>query len=424
MKIPAVKYMRDFYPEDMRLRTWIEEQWRRVSLRAGFEPWDAPILEHVDLYKRKSGDEIVRQLYTLTDQGGRELAIRPEMTPSLVRMIAQRQAALPRPIKWFCIARMCRYERGQRGRLREFFQWNVDVLGVAGPIADAEVISVALDGLEAVGLDHDDIEVRINSRSLLAALLTGIGIPPERHSEVFAVTDKRGKVSDEDLRELYSALRFEPQTFERLWELITCRSLDDVQRIAEQLGAADTQSELRTVRELFGYLESLGKAEYCRFDIGIVRGLAYYTGPVFEVFDKRGALRAICGGGRYDQLLASMGTPAMPAVGFGLGDVVLTELLKEHGKLPPFNTATEYYVIALEQERMVDAMRIAQRLRSRGVAAEYAMRPGNLAKAMKRAGESGVRKVVLVGGREWEQGALKVRDMTTGDERDTPVEQI
>ncbi|MFO0945426.1 MAG: ATP phosphoribosyltransferase regulatory subunit [Planctomycetota bacterium] len=228
MKITSVKYMRDFYPAEMRLREWIEGNWRAASERAGFEPWDAPIVEKLDLYKRKSGDEIVGQLYTITTRGGEELAIRPEMTPSLARMVSARQAALPRPIKWYCVARMCRYERGQRGRLREFWQWNIDLLGVPGPIADAEVISVALDGLAACGLTADDIEVRINSRSLMGELLLALGIPADRHGAVYAVTDKRGKVPAEDLEKMYRELGFDPVTLERLLSILACGTLGEL----------------------------------------------------------------------------------------------------------------------------------------------------------------------------------------------------
>lgn len=421
MKISAVKYMRDFYPDQMRLRQWIEDAWRRASTRAGFSPWDGPIVEHLELYTRKSGDEIVRQLYTLTDQGGRELAIRPEMTPTLARMVAQRQAALAQPIKWFCIARMCRYERKQRGRLREFFQWNVDILGVADPIADAEVISVALDGMEAVGLTGDEIEVRINSRGLMAALLTGMGIPPERHAAVYAVTDKRGKIPEEELERMYGELALPPAVLDGVLDLVRCATLADVAAFARMRGVAGYEPELERLERLFEHLDGLGKRAYCRFDVGIVRGLAYYTGPVFEIFDKGAELRALCGGGRYDHLLSMMGGQPMPAVGFGLGDVVLAELLKERGKLPPLDGGVEFHLIPLDAERTADVLRLAGMLRRRGRAADYAMKSGNLGKAMKRAADAGARFVILVGGDEWRRGMVRLRDMSTGGERELPA---
>ena len=424
MKIPAVKYMRDFFPQEMYLRRWMEETWHRVSQAAGFQPWDGPIVEHLDLYKRKSGEEIVRQLYTLTDQGGRELAIRPEMTPTLARMVCERQASLSRPIKWYCISRMCRYERKQRGRLREFWQWNVDVLGEPGPIADAEVISVALDGMRAAGLTSAEIEVRINSRQLLAALLTGIGVAEERHADVYAVTDKRGKVPHETLAAMYGELGLPTGTLDRLLQLTMCESLAEVERFAGSTGIDGYQEPLAQLQELFELLACLGKKEFCRFDIGIVRGLAYYTGPVFEIFDKGAQLRALCGGGRYDRLLETMGAQPMPAVGFGLGDVVLGELLKDRGKLPRAGKGVDYHVIPLEADRQLDAVRLAQKLRDLGLAADYVLKPAKLNKLMKRASEACAHHVVFLGGREWEEGKLRVREMHSGVEKEVPLEEF
>lgn len=417
MKISAVKYMRDFYPEEMRLRLWIEDAWRRVSERAGFEPWDAPILEHLDLYTRKSGEEIVGQLYTLTDQGDRRLAIRPEMTPSLARMISARQAALPRPIKWYTIGRMCRYERGQRGRLREFWQWNIDVLGVAGPAADAEVVSVAIDGLEECGLASDDVEVRINSRKLFASILAAIGVDADRQAAVYAVTDKRGKVPPEALAQMYADLKLGDRPAALLEELLAATSLADVASFCSRHKLDAAAEPLRALEELFAFLQALGKSAYCRFDIGVVRGLAYYTGPVFEIFDRGAKLRAICGGGRYDNLLELMGGQAMPACGFGLGDVVLSELLKEKNRLPTLGPAVEVQVIALEEDLVNEAMKVAARLRAKGRRCDYVMKPGPLGKALKRAGESGVLEVVLIGRDELAAGVVKIRDMSSGQER-------
>lgn len=424
MKISSVKYMRDFYPAEMRLREWIEGNWREASERAGFEPWDAPIVEKLDLYKRKSGDEIVGQLYTITTRGGEELAIRPEMTPSLARMVSARQAALPRPIKWYCIARMCRYERGQRGRLREFWQWNIDLLGVPGPIADAEVISVALDGLAACGLTADDIEVRINSRSLMGELLLALGVPTNRHAAVYAVTDKRGKVPPEDLEKMYRELGFDAVTLERLLSILACETLDEVEERSRALGVSGHEEQHAQLAELFECLAALGKKDYARFDIGIVRGLAYYTGPVFEIYDRGAKLRALCGGGRYDHLLETMGGQTMPAVGFGLGDVVLGELLAEKGRLPSIRSGEHFHVIPLEEARTTDAMRIAQRVRSRGMRADYAMKAGSLGKAMKRASEAGASTVVFVGGNEWQAGKIRLKDMRSGEEREVLLESF
>lgn len=427
MKISAPKYTRDFYPEEMRRREWIEAAWTEASRRAGFLPWDGPILETLDLYKRKSGDEIVEQLFQIVPKGSQELAIRPEMTPSLARMISIRQASLPRPVKWYTIGRMCRYERGQRGRLREFWQWNIDLLGVEGPAADAEVISVSLDGLELLGLTAKDVAVRINSRSLMASILSAIGIGPDLQPKVFAVTDKRGKIPTEELDKLYRQIGMGDDSFGRLVDLMKADSLADIGDFVRRLPAearAQVEPEEERLKELFAHLESLGKREYAVFDIGVVRGLAYYTGPVFEIFDRQGELRAVCGGGRYDQLMELMGGQAMPACGFGMGDVVLGELLTERQLAPPAAAPLDAYVIPLEEERIGDALTVVRALRQQGRSTDFAPKPGNLGKILKRASDLGVRQAYLVGGDEWKAGQVKVRDLATRTERALSVREI
>lgn len=416
-KISAPKYTRDFYPAEMRTREWIESAWTRASRAAGFLPWDGPILETTELYKRKSGEEIVSQLFHLTTKGGDELAIRPEMTPTLARMIAERQASLPRPIRWYSVGRMCRYERGQRGRLREFWQWNVDLLGVDDPIADAEVISVALDGLENLGLTSEDVEVRINSRSLLSALLVSLGIEEARHAQVFAATDKRGKIPDVELQKLYRQAGLDDVAVGKLLALMQVKTLSDVKNWAGSSVDAAWRKELDRLERVFECLAALGKSDYTRFDVAIVRGLAYYTGPVFEIFDRQGELRALCGGGRYDRLMETMGGQAMAACGFGMGDVVLGELLAARGLKPPAEPPVDYYLVPLEEERVTDMLSIARRLRKdRGLRVDYAMKPGNLSKLLRRASEMGAKNVLLIGGREWAAGAVRQRDLSTGEE--------
>jgi histidyl-tRNA synthetase len=415
-KIPAVKYMRDFYPEEMRLRLWIEHHWRQASLRAGFQEWDAPIMEYLELYARKSGEEIVGQLFTIAPRDveakdDKRMAIRPEMTPSLARMIAARQAALPKPIKWFCIARMCRSERGQRGRLREFWQWNVDVLGSSDPTADAEVIAVAVDALSSMGLTSEEVEVRFNSRTLSAAILTAIGVASEQQPAVYAALDKRGKIPSEALRERYSKAGIEPTVADRIEEATACTSLDSLEEFARGKNLVGHEAALANLREVETSLSLLGAGDWCRFDPGIVRGLAYYTGPVFEIFDKKANLRALAGGGRYDNLLSVVGGSAMPGVGFGMGDVVLGELLSDLDKLPTSAMELDDFVIPLEDERKNDVLKIVRALRSAGRRTDFASAAGNLGKQMKRADQLGASRVVLVGGDEWTRGNLKIKDM-------------
>jgi histidyl-tRNA synthetase len=248
-----------------------------------------------------------------------------------------------------------------------------------------------------------------------------MGVPPERHAAVYAVTDKRGKVPDEDFQKMYAELALPTAVLDSVLELVQCGTLADVAAFAGSRGVVGYEPELERLERLFEHLDGLGKHDYCRFDVGIVRGLAYYTGPVFEIFDKGAELRALCGGGRYDHLLATMGGQSMPAVGFGLGDVVLGELLKDRGKLPRLDGGVAYHFIPLEAGRTVDVLRLTQKLRRRGRAADYAMKTGNLGKAMKRAADAGARFVILVGGDEWRRGMVRLRDMSTGGERELPA---
>jgi len=342
MKIQSVRGTRDFYPDDMAVRNWLFERWRRASRRAGFVEVDGPELEPLELYTEKSGPEIADQLYWLDDKGGRRLALRPEFTPTLARMIAARQAALPEPVRWFNISRCFRYERAQKGRLREFFQWNVDLIGIEDAIADAECISVAVDAMREVGLTADDVEVRLSDRRLLAALVRHMGIAEDRVPQVFAILDKRDKVPADALAAMLAEAGLEPAQREGLERILACRGLDDID--PRELATPEVREAVDGLKRLLGLLEGYGIREWCRFDIGIVRGLAYYTGPVWEVHDRKGELRALFGGGRYDRLLGDVGGKPMPAVGFGCGDVVLGLLLAERGLVPAADPAAEYFV--------------------------------------------------------------------------------
>ncbi|NLX13832.1 MAG: histidine--tRNA ligase, partial [Phycisphaerales bacterium] len=328
MKFKTVKGMRDFYPPEMAQRNWVMEAWRRVSLRNGFEEYDGPILEYLDLYKAKSGEGIVSELFNFTDRGDRELAIRPEMTPTLARMINARAAALPRPIKWFSMPRLCRAERPQRGRQREFFQWNIDIVGVDDELADAECIFVALDFFREVGLRPADMVMKINSRALLSALLKAWDIEPARHGSIFLVLDKRDKLPEEIFEAELTKICRNDREKRTLMTLGQAQGEVGMQSLGELAAGNElAEAELAKLHRLFNLLTTLGVAEYCAFDMSVVRGLAYYTGVVFEGFGRGGLRRAICGGGRYDDLLTLLGGPAMSGIGFGTSDVVILDLL-------------------------------------------------------------------------------------------------
>jgi len=416
MRFQGVKGTRDFYPEDMALRNWLTETWRRVSVRNGFEEYDGPIFEPLELYTAKSGEEIVQQLFHLTDRGGRRLAIRPEMTPTLARMISARAQSLPRPIKWFSIPRLCRAERPQKGRLREFFQWNVDIVGTDDVRADAETILVAVDFLREVGLSPADCRVRINSRPLVAAILADLHVPPDRLPKAYALLDKSDKVPREALAAMWTEAFDNTPPFGRIEPLLGVEGLDRAEAMiegdaAQWPGAAPAMAAVRT---LFERLGQFGITEYCVFDMSVVRGLAYYTGIVYEIFDASRQHRAAGGGGRYDNLLADLGGPPMPGVGFGMGDVVILDVLRERGRIPAPQRTLDVYVIAAEAALEPRAMQLVAALRGRGVAADFSYRPQPLGKLLRAASERGAARAVILGQETRENGLVTVKDLVSG----------
>ena len=326
-KLPG---FRDFPPEDLALRNHMFDAWRRVSRRYGFVEYDGPPLEELALYTEKSGDEIVEQLYRFTDRGDRRVALRPEMTPSLARILGARSRAIPKPIRWYSIPQLFRYERQQRGRLREHFQWNVDLVGEGGVEGDAEVLAVAIDGLRELGLGAADIRARVSDRVLLSKVLLSLDVEEERLEAAFSVVDRMERESQdrvvERLQNKEEVGLTNTQSISVL-DAFAKRTLDDIQR---SFGSVDAVAErISEIERYLAILDELECSEFVEFDLTIVRGLAYYTGIVFEVFDRTGEFRAICGGGRYDHLLERLGGDALPAVGFGMGDVVLGELLSD-----------------------------------------------------------------------------------------------
>jgi len=412
MKIQAVRGTRDFYPEDMSLRQWLAERWRAVSRRAGFVEVDGPVMEPLDLYTEKSGPEIAEQLYWLQDKGGRKLALRPEFTPTLARMIAARQASLPEPIRWFNISRCFRYERAQKGRLREFFQWNVDLVGAEGEVADAECIAVAVDSLRELGLGPEDVEFRISDRRLLGALVQHLGIAEANVPQVFQVLDKRDKVAPEALEEMLAGAGLEAGQRAGLERILAWGGLGDIDN--RERRTADVGAAVESLERLFELLAAYDLAEWCRFDIGIVRGLAYYTGAVWEVHDRAGEFRAIFGGGRYDRLLADVGGKAMPACGFGCGDVILGLLLEARGLRPGMESAAEYYVTTWRGE-WAKVIKVVRHLRKRGKSAQIGLGIGSHKRDRKRGLAAGSRFVITVDDKDTQWPQVLVRDLQPED---------
>ncbi|MDE2772430.1 MAG: histidine--tRNA ligase [Gemmatimonadota bacterium] len=413
---------RDFAPEDFAARAHVFEVWRRVSRCYGFAEYDGPPLEPLDLYVEKSGREIVGQLYSFRDKGERDVSLRPEMTPSLARILAERSRSLPKPIRWFSVPQLFRYERQQRGRLREHFQWNVDIVGEEAVAADAEILAVALDGLRELGLTDTDVRARVSDRRLLTALLRALGVGEAQTLDAFTVIDKLEFEDPERSRErLANEVGMSPEGAAELLSLLA-GGLGDVS--ARFPGRADvTEAEAR-LREYVAMLEAMGLGAYVELDLRIVRGLAYYTGIVFEIFDRRRGLRAICGGGRYDRLFELVGGSPLPAVGFGMGDVVLTELLREHALLPDATRSVDYYVVPVSAEERPRALELAHALRVRGRSVTYSLRQQSVGKQFKMAAAQGARRVIVLGPAELERGMAVLRDMTSGEECDVDLEEL
>jgi histidyl-tRNA synthetase len=367
---------RDFYPAECAEREHVFRAWRAVARRYGFVEYDGPPLEPLELYTKKSGDEIVGQLYEFTDKGGRRVALRPEMTPSFARMVSERANALRKPIRWFSIPQLFRYERAQKGRLREHFQLNVDIVGEAGPVADAELLAVAVDVMAELGLGPSDVRARVSDRRLLFAALDAMGLDTTQRTAALGVIDKLGRqpreVSVDKLRES----GIDASRTETLLATVGARDIDGFLSAA---GSAESViAAAQPLRDTIEYAGALGVGAWIDFDPSIVRGLAYYTGVVFELFDARGEFRAICGGGRYDDLLKTLGGVDLPALGFGMGDVVLSELLRARKLMPgeAEGSGVEVYVVGGQGSAgrpYTDALRLARALRNAGFSVDHAL---------------------------------------------------
>ena len=402
----ALPGFRDFLPEDCAKRNYIFARWREVARRYAFVEWEGPVLEATELYKKKSGAEIVDQLFNFTDKGEREVALRPELTPTLARVIAAHEREFKKPLKWFSIGQFFRYEKQQRGRLREHFQLNCDIIGESDLAADIELVALCIDILRAFGFTERDFVVRISDREFWTDFLSEKDVPAEGWDEFLQAIDKFGREPREKTAENLGDLA-EPV-------FATLKSGGKNQKLSKLLDA----------------LRGRGLADFVAIDIGIVRGLAYYTGIVFEVFDRAGKFRAIAGGGRYDNLIAQLsdGGVSMPALGFAMGDVVLGELINE---IPQAREAMQkaitndrkidIYIVIAKEERRSDALRQIQQLRDRGYRVDYPLTSEKVGKQFQTAEQLGARVAVLFGD-EWPQ--LKIKDMTTGEQQLIPHEDL
>ncbi|MFL5471718.1 MAG: histidine--tRNA ligase [Gemmatimonadales bacterium] len=414
MKTKALPGFRDFYPSDLALRSHIFNTWRTVATRYGFEEYDGPPLEPLDLYTTKSGEEIVGQLYNFTDKGDRAVALRPEMTPTLARMVAARAGELRKPIRWFSIPQLFRYERQQRGRLREHFQLNCDLIGESGPLADAEIVALAIDCMRAFGLGPGDVRVRLSDRRVLTALLRQRGVPAESLLKAFGFIDKVERLRGDEIEsfsvDYHQALL--PATVYDLLDIAKIRGWDQLQKELEN--SAESSKTAEPLREVYQALTNMGLAEFLEVDLSIIRGLAYYTGVVFELFDAGRTLRAICGGGRYDNLLKELGGVDLPALGFGMGDVVLGELLKDRGLAPANSVGIDVFVAFISKEDLAHVLALAHQMRDQGLRVEYALGPQALGKQLKLADARQAALAVVVGPDERARGQVVLRDLRNG----------
>jgi histidyl-tRNA synthetase len=402
----ALPGFRDFLPADCAVRNYIFAQWREVSRRYGFVEYDGPLLEDLELFKKKSGPEIVKQLYDFTDKGGRAVALRPEMTPTLARMAAAAQRDFRKPMKWFCIPQMFRYERPQRGRLREHYQYNCDIIGEAAVDADVELIAICIDVLRAFGFTSDDVVIRISDREFWIEFLRTHDVPEERWQEMLEIIDKSEREPCEK----------------------TAARLGDLAAAVFEIFDGGGRSE--KLDYLLGGLAQRGMADFAKVDLRIVRGLAYYTGVVFEAFDRRGELRAIAGGGRYDNLIGHLsdGAVSLPALGFAMGDVVLGELLRGHDaaraqmeQAIAREQRIDVYAVIAKEERRADAVALVQQLRDQRLRVEYSLTPAKVGKQFQTAEHLGAAHALLFGD-EWPH--VKVKDLATRAEQLVPHEEV
>jgi histidyl-tRNA synthetase len=416
---------RDFAPDDFARRAHVFRIWRQTAATFGFAEYDGPVLESLDLYKAKSGDEIEGQLFSFTDKGGREVALRPEMTPSVCRMIGAHAASLKRPIKWFSVGEFYRYERMQKGRGRCFSQLNADLFGESGPEAEIELIALLVQTFRAFGLTEEDFYVRLSDRTVWIHFLEALGLDGPRSQAVLGAVDKwerHGEDAFKPYAEQFGPL--DKGIRARIMDFLAIRSIDGLASAVGALSHAALSERLLDWRRVLDGLAAMGLGDYVRVDLGVVRGLAYYTGFVFEAFDAKGDLRALAGGGRFDDLVEKLGGPSLPAVGFGMGDMTLSLLLEQRGLLPAIaRTPDVYCVIGGPAERAV-AFGDIQALRASGFRVEYPLRELAFGKQFKAAAESGARIALIYGSEEVAKGIVKIRDLGERSEKDIPRDAL
>lgn len=416
---------REFYPEAMAVRSHIFRVWRQTAHVFGFQEYDGPVLEPLELYTRKSGDEIEAQLFSFTDKGGREVSLRPEMTPTVCRLVGAKANALKRPIKWFSIAEFYRYERMQKGRGRCFFQFNADIFGEAGPEAEVELIALLVQCLRGFGLTAEDFYIRLSDRNLWLHYLEALGFDETQSRAVLGVIDKYEKIGDAafaSYAEAHGAM--DEARKARVLAMLAVKGIDALESVVAQAGSEKLTARLADWRALLGGLEAMGVGAFVSVDLGVVRGLSYYTGFVFEAFDRKGDLRALAGGGRYNDLVAKYGGPDLPAVGFAIGDMTFQLLLEARGLLPKIVHAPDAYAVIGGPAERTLALGHVNELRQAALRVDYPLKQTAFGKQFKAAGESGAKLALIYGESEVARGVVKIRDLGDGKETEVPANQV
>ncbi len=408
--IQSVKGTRDFYPEDLASRRWLYRQIRSVSERFGYQEYDGPFLEKLELYAAKSGEELVKeQSFVFEDRGGEMIALRPELTPSLARMVAIRRKSLTVPLRWWSFGPFWRYERPQRGRSREFFQWNIDLLGVEAATADAELATIAAEFFAAVGLASDQVSILVNDRRLAEKQLAEAGVQPDRRPALFRIMDRRERLS---------ASAWESYAKQ---QGVTAPLLKQLRAIMEDRQAWRSSPELIA---FFDAAESMGRRTYLEYDPSVIRGLDYYTGVVFEARDATGEFRAIMGGGRYDDLVSAVGGEPIPCTGFAMGDMVINLVLAKYGKAPALRVSpTQVLVLTFDEALLSESLELAGSLRANDIAAEWYPSAERLAKQLKYADRLQIPLAAIVGPDEVRAQAVTLKDLRSGQQQTVPRAQ-
>jgi len=432
---------RDFFPDDMRLQRWLYDKFHTAAARFGFQEFDAPVLEKQELYTRKAGEEIADQMYQFKDpdkpdQPDKMVTLRPEMTPSLARMVLQLQRrhgersgdiAAILPLKWYSIPQCWRFETTQRGRKREHYQWNMDIVGEAKITAEVELLAAMVYFFESIGLSAEDIGFKVNSRKVLNAVLASAGISHDVFPKVCVIIDKQDKIGAEECRkELISTLKLSEEVARKVLSATCAKSLEEFAKISN----CENSPEVEELQELFQLAKDYGISDWLQFDASVVRGLAYYTGVVFEGFDRGGVLRAVCGGGRYDRLLSLYGSKdEIPCCGFGFGDCVIVELLKEKNKLPSLARTVDYIVAPFNKDYLGKSMDIASIIRKSGKNVDMLFKAEKkIKKVFEHADRVGARRIVFVAPDELAKGVVCVKDLRVEDEsqkqKEIPLDQL